>query len=78
MNEVMFINNPMLTYFEFCIVVLIPLFQIFRRAGLSPIMIAPLFIPFAGFPIITFILAYSLWPVRGPLKLKKRNKEKKI
>ena len=78
MNEIIILQNPIIAYFVFCALIIIPLFKIFQRTGLSPLMILTLFLPFAGFPIITFILAYNLWPVRNPLKLKKRTKEEKL
>jgi hypothetical protein len=49
------------------VLLVIPVWRIFRRAGLHPALSLLLFIPGLGVLIVSVVLAFSRWPaVEGP------------
>lgn len=44
------------------LLVVIPLWRVFRRAGLHPALSLLVFIPVLGFLIVLGVLAFSRWP----------------
>ena len=68
-------NDPLVTYFIFALTTIIPVIQVFRRAGLMPGWSVLLFVPYAGLALVCGVLAIQEWPVRGPIQFKKRKKQ---
>lgn len=48
--------------FAGALLVIIPLWVIFRRAGLAPALSLIVFLPYLGFVIVVLILAFARWP----------------
>ncbi len=46
----------------FGLILIYPLWKIFTRAGKNPALSLFIFIPLAGWLIVTLILAFSRWP----------------
>ena len=44
------------------LLIIIPLYKIFKKAGFNPALSFNIFIPYIGFVIIGLILAFSQWP----------------
>ncbi|MBI3442029.1 MAG: hypothetical protein HY052_09575 [Proteobacteria bacterium] len=53
---------PCAQYYLFALLALIPLIQIFKKAGLAPYWILLLATPYAGLVLCTAILAFKKWP----------------
>jgi uncharacterized membrane protein len=47
--------------FAFALVVIIPLWRIFERAGLQPALALIVLIPYVGIVVVALILAFSRW-----------------
>jgi hypothetical protein len=52
--------------FAFPIIVVIPAWRIFRRAGLNPALSLFIFVPALGGLIVLLMLAFMRWPAAGP------------
>ena len=51
-----------LGYAAFCALMIVPLWRVFDRAGLSPWFALLFAVPFAGPLIVLFLLAFMDWP----------------
>ena len=47
--------------FAFAVIVVIPLWRIFERAGLAPALALLVLIPYVGIVLVALILAFSQW-----------------
>ena len=63
--------NPLLDYEIFAVLVAVPLYYLFRRAGLKPWPVVTVFIPLLGFPIAASALAFPRWPALPPPRAKR-------
>ena len=63
-------TNPFLAYELFAALCAVPLFVLFRRAGLKPWPAALVFVPLVGFCIAGSALAFPRWPVLPERKRK--------
>tara|TARA_B100000686_G_scaffold354864_1_gene467784 strand:- start:1967 stop:2209 length:243 start_codon:yes stop_codon:yes gene_type:complete len=66
----------MMSYLVFAAVVFIPIFNMFRRAGLNRAFSAFLFVPYTGMFIVFGILAFKRWPVEPPPKPRRKKQTK--
>lgn len=53
---------PFAQYYLFALLAVVPLIQIFRRAGLKPYWVLLLAVPNAGLALCAAILALKKWP----------------
>jgi hypothetical protein len=49
-------------YFFTALLLIVPMWRIFRRAGFSPALSLLIFVPGFGFLIATLLLAFRRWP----------------
>jgi hypothetical protein len=47
--------------FAFALVVVVPLWRLFERAGLTPALALLVLIPYVGIVLVALILAFSAW-----------------
>lgn len=52
-----------IVYIIVAIIIVVPLWKIFRKAGFNPALSLLVLIPFFGMLITTVILAFVTWPV---------------
>lgn len=57
------------------LLMLVPAWRIFRRAGQSPFMSLLVLVPWAGLLLAASALAFRPWPNAHPLQLKKKEKQ---
>jgi hypothetical protein len=65
--------NPWLLYWLFAALSLLPLWRLFRRAGLKPYPALTVFIPLIGFAVALSCLGFPRWP-SVPAKAKKKGR----
>ncbi len=70
---VLSLSNPYLLYWLFAAFSLLPLWRLFRRAGLKPYPALTVFIPLLGFAVALSCLGFPRWPA-VPVKVKKKGK----
>jgi hypothetical protein len=66
--------GPVQVYEIFAILVALPLWMCFRRAGLKPWGTLAVFVPFIGFAVAASALAFPRWPALPPKIVKARRR----
>ena len=61
--------------FGFALLAIVPLWRLFRRAGLQPWPALTLFLPLVGFPLAMSLLGFPRWPALPPRPVKASRKQ---
>lgn len=75
-NENMIIQDPLLNYFIFALLVIYPLYRVTRRAGLPFWTACTIFVPYIGMVIVAALFAHMKWNVKIPASKKTTPKKK--
>lgn len=72
-NEDAVITDPLINYYIFAALIVIPLYKIIKRVGLKPSALLTILIPYVGWLVTIAFIAHPKWPIMQNMITKNRH-----